>query len=184
MTCLSNLEWLHCSRKDEEEHCGTSVDKLALVCERNCWGAREPSTVVDSKLSCRQIAVHTGNFFNTEEPRGAIERAGRTLGEKQRFLRIDAKLPENLWPETWATVAYLANRTPNRSLGWKSPWQLLNEWLERTPTKPLIGHLRRCTYILDYNHSGRWWVKDTVGLRRIYRTRSNTVAFVITRAAW
>jgi hypothetical protein len=79
----------------------------------------------------------------TEEPRGAIERAGRTLGEKQRFLRIDARLPENIWPETWTTSAYLANRTPNRSLGWKSPWQVLNEWLKRSPTKPLIGHLRR-----------------------------------------
>ena len=45
----------------------------------------------------------------THEQAGMIERAHRTLSEKQRFLRIEAKLPEDLFPECWSTAAYLAN---------------------------------------------------------------------------
>ena len=99
----------------------------------------------------------TGRLFNptapyTAEQAGPIERSHRTLGEKQRFLGIEAQLPEELYPEFWSTAAYLANRTPTRSRGGKSPWQIVNEWLSRTNTKPLLGHLKiygSRAYVLD-----------------------------------
>ena len=93
------------------------------------------------------------------EQNGTIERAGRTLGETQRYLRIDAKLPENSYPETWTAAAYLRNRTPTRALGWRTPWEALFDWMRAEGktrsvwTKPVVGHLRAYgsrAYVLDH----------------------------------
>ncbi|KAL1953579.1 hypothetical protein VTO42DRAFT_2582 [Malbranchea cinnamomea] len=56
----------------------------------------------------------------TPEPQGAIERAHRTLVEKQRYMRIESKIPENLFSKLWSTAVYLTNRTPLRYLDWKT----------------------------------------------------------------
>ncbi|KAL1974701.1 hypothetical protein VTN31DRAFT_4905 [Thermomyces dupontii] len=112
----------------------------------------------------RAWASRTGRRLVTSaeyspEQNGTIERAGRTLGETQRFLRIDAKLPENLYPETWTAAAYLRNRTPTRALGWRTPWEALFDWMRAEGktrsvwTKPVVGHLRAYgsrAYVLDH----------------------------------
>ncbi|KAL1952629.1 hypothetical protein VTO42DRAFT_4592 [Malbranchea cinnamomea] len=91
--------------------------------------------------------------IDDEQSIRAIERAHRTLTEKQRYMRIESKIPENLFLELWSTAAYLTNRTPLRSLNWKTPWQVLNEHLKRPNTKPILAHLRVLgsrAYVLDH----------------------------------
>ena len=39
---------------------------------------------------------------------------------------IEAKLPENLWPEMVWTTGYLANRSPSKSLNWMTPYEKLH----------------------------------------------------------
>ena len=44
-------------------------------------------------------------------------------------MRIGSNMPEELWPETFKTASYLLNRTPSRTLGWKSLFQRLQKVL-------------------------------------------------------
>jgi hypothetical protein len=62
---------------------------------------------------------------------------------KARCIRVNANLPENLWPESVKAAAYLINRTPTQRLAWKSPAESLQNALgDRTVIKPDISHLR------------------------------------------
>src|SRR5207253_2283515 len=71
------------------------------------------------------------------------ERSGATLIRRARAIRIDAKLPENLWPEAFITAGYLTNRTPSKQLDWKTPFEILERALNPdTPKQPNIAHLR------------------------------------------
>lgn len=65
------------------------------------------------------------------EQNGDIERAGRTLMEKARCMRLHAGLPEKLWPEVFQCAAYLSNCTPTRSLSWQSPLTCVQQCLIR-----------------------------------------------------
>lgn len=42
---------------------------------------------------------------------------------KARAIAIDSKIPADLWKEVVDAAAYLHNRTPRKSLGWKSPFE-------------------------------------------------------------
>jgi hypothetical protein len=53
----------------------------------------------------------------TKEPNGLIERAGGTLTQRARAMRIHANLPKNLLHEMYRTAAYILNRTPTEALG-------------------------------------------------------------------
>jgi hypothetical protein len=59
-------------------------------------------------------------------------------------LRTEGRLPENLWPEATKTGAYLINRLPSATLGWKTPYQRLQEAIgsENERLKPKLSHLR------------------------------------------
>jgi len=46
-------------------------------------------------------------------------------------MRIDAYLPTNLWPWIWNAAVHLYNRTPAAYLDWRSPFELLREWLHK-----------------------------------------------------
>jgi hypothetical protein len=65
---------------------------------------------------------------------------------KSRYIRINASLLEDLWPEIVKALVYLLNRTPSKRLEWKSPLEDLQISLGRTVIKPDIGHLKvyRC----------------------------------------
>ena len=72
---------------------------------------------------------------DTQAQNGATERAGALIVEKARCMRVEAKLPADMWPEIVQTAAYLNNRTPKRRLGWKTPHEAL------TGVKPSLSHL-------------------------------------------
>jgi len=61
---------------------------------------------------------------------------------KARAIRIDAHLPEFLWPETVKTAAYLTNRSPTKRLNWKTPLEELQQALNVHNPKPNISHLK------------------------------------------
>ena len=50
----------------------------------------------------------------TLEQNGAAERSGGVIMAKARAIRIDAHLPEFLWPEIVKTAAYLTNRSSTK----------------------------------------------------------------------
>ncbi|OXV09936.1 hypothetical protein Egran_02301 [Elaphomyces granulatus] len=78
----------------------------------------------------------------TPEQNGAAERSGGVLITKARAMRIEAQLPEELWPEALQTAAYIANRSPNKALKGKTPYEKLNERLGKPNTKPNIAHIK------------------------------------------
>jgi hypothetical protein len=64
-----------------------------------------------------------GFIYETTAPyspsqNGPVERAGGVIIRKGRAMRIEAKIPENLWPEFFNTAVYITNRTPTKQLGW------------------------------------------------------------------
>jgi hypothetical protein len=61
---------------------------------------------------------------------------------KSRCIRINASLPEEMWPEIVKASGYLLNQTPSKNLRWKSPLEDLQISLGRTIIKPDIGHLK------------------------------------------
>jgi len=58
----------------------------------------------------------------TPNQNGATERSGGVMIGKARAIRIDSKLPANLWPEFFNYAKYMINRLPIRALKWKSPY--------------------------------------------------------------
>lgn len=58
---------------------------------------------------------------STPEQNGPAERSGGVIITKSRCMRIEARLPEELWPEVFKAAAYVTNRTPSRRLDWKTP---------------------------------------------------------------
>ena len=50
---------------------------------------------------------------------GLAERSGGVIAARARAMRIDAKLPENLWPEILAASVHIGNRTPTRAIDYK-----------------------------------------------------------------
>jgi hypothetical protein len=73
---------------------------------------------------------------------GAAERSGGLIITKARTIRINANLPENLWPEITIAAGYLLNRTPSKQLDWKSSIQVLQDHRGVPKPKPSIAHLR------------------------------------------
>jgi hypothetical protein len=60
---------------------------------------------------------------NTQNQNGGAERSGGVLKDKERAMRVGARLPYALWPEIGKTAVYLYNRTPNygdSDTRWKS----------------------------------------------------------------
>jgi hypothetical protein len=50
---------------------------------------------------------------NTQGHNGGAERSGGVLKDKERAMRVGARLPYALWPKIGKTAVYLYNRTPN-----------------------------------------------------------------------
>ncbi|RYP29394.1 hypothetical protein DL768_011215 [Monosporascus sp. mg162] len=73
----------------------------------------------------------------TKEPAGVQERAGGVIITKARCLIISSNLPSDLWPEAVEAATYIANRTPTKALGWKTPIQVLNEWIAKRDKIPV-----------------------------------------------
>lgn len=80
--------------------------------------------------------IHQTTTPYTPELNGVAERMNRTLVEKAKCLLLNAKLNKQYWAEAVHTAAYLINRTPTKSLSYKTPEEM---W---TGQKPDINHLK------------------------------------------
>ena len=109
-------------------------------------GEGSMSKEVVEYLRRKGIAVETTVSY-TPAQNGHAERTGRTLLTKARALRLNSRLPHDLWPEIVRTAVYLMNRTPRQKLGWKTPFEAL------FGRKPSLKHLHivgsKC-YFLDH----------------------------------
>ena len=68
----------------------------------------------------RKLTVH-----DTPEHNGVAERLNRTLIERVRAVLHVSSLPKLLWGEAIIHMVWLKNRTSMRSLGNKSPYEML-----------------------------------------------------------
>jgi hypothetical protein len=62
---------------------------------------------------------------NTQDQNGGAERSGGVLKDKEREMRVEARLPHALWPKIGKIAVYLYNRTPNygdSDTRWESPY--------------------------------------------------------------
>lgn len=72
---------------DKRHHCVTFLEDLGIKIE--------PSSIY------------------AQAQNGLAERSGGVIKDKERVMRIGARLSEYLWPEIRKTAVYLYNRTPN-----------------------------------------------------------------------
>jgi len=86
---------------------------------------------------------------------GVSERFNQTLMELARAMRLDANLPEFLWPEAVAYAAYVCNRSHTWALPSTTPYQA---W---TGAKPHVGHLQPFG-------ASVWILNDGVNLNKLY----------------
>jgi hypothetical protein len=140
-----------CSREDEN---------LPIIQDAVNWLQLRYSLTVsvvrsDSELNRKK----TKEWFNrrgitfercapdTHEQNGTAERAGGVIMAKARAMRLSGKLPHALWREIVSAAAYLYNRTPRYSLGWKSPYEVFQGYMMTSqgvtgPRKPILHHLK------------------------------------------
>ncbi|KAE8247330.1 hypothetical protein A4X06_0g4533 [Tilletia controversa] len=60
----------------------------------------------------------------SSEQNGRVERFQGVLQERGRVMLTAARLPIGFWPFAWRYAAYLVNRTPHSSLGYRIPQEL------------------------------------------------------------
>jgi len=73
---------------------------------------------------------------HTPQQNGRAERLNRTLTEKGESMRHLACLPDSWWEFSITHATHVYNRTPNRRLDWRTPYELVNG------QPPAIDHLR------------------------------------------
>lgn len=92
------------------------------------YGLLFRSTLLDEGITWKPSAPYTP----AQDP---AERSGGLLVQVARAIAIQSGLPEGLWPELLSTAAYLLNRAPSQSLGFKTPME------KATGRQPNIAHL-------------------------------------------
>ena len=60
----------------------------------------------------------------TPQQNGLAKRMNRTLIERVRCMLLNANLSKGFWAKTVTTIAYLINRSPSSTLGFKTPQEL------------------------------------------------------------
>lgn len=94
--------------------------KLGIV--RTDGGGEFSGTEYESALR-REGVKHQMTAPYTSAHNGRSERLHRTIMGRVRAMRLDAKLPPNLWGECAIAAFYLAQRTPTRTLKGKTPYE-------------------------------------------------------------
>lgn len=105
---------------------------------------------------------------HTQEQNGGAERSGGVIKIKARTMRTAARLPADLlWVEIYKAAVYLHNRTPQKRLGWLSPYEVFHTYVAHrdgipNPTrKPKMHHLR--------NYGCRAYAMTTNALKKTNR---------------
>lgn len=113
------------------------------------FGIRPKKLFSDNERSLGNTYINEMDFKGIEifhsapyidEHKGFIERAGRTLIEMARSMRIAANLPEKLWPQIFQTAVYLHNRRPRKAkVKEKIDGKEVDIWIWTTPYEKLYG---------------------------------------------
>lgn len=105
------------------------------------------STALKRFFKDRNIVVEP-SAPDTQAQNGGAERSGGVVKLKARAMRIAARFPHYLWVEIYKAAVYLHNRTPRRSLGWRTPYEEFHTAVARACgnknaiRKPKLHHLR------------------------------------------
>ncbi|XP_073117115.1 uncharacterized protein [Elaeis guineensis] len=83
--------------------------------------------------------LHQTTCVDTPAQNGVAERKNRHLLEVARSLLFTMQVPKFLWGEAVLTAAYLINRMPLRTLGFKSPIQCLKGSTDYVVTPRVFG---------------------------------------------
>ena len=73
---------------------------------------------------------------NASEQNGPNEMSGHVIIQKARTMSIASKIPSIYWPKIVDAAAYIVNRTPTRTIDWKTPFEAV------TSVKPTVAHMR------------------------------------------
>jgi hypothetical protein len=79
-----------------------------------CDNKIEKHSQVAEFLASKSIRIEP-SAPNTQGQNGGAERSRGVLKDKERAMRVKARLPYALWPKIGKTAVYLYNRTPNYS---------------------------------------------------------------------
>ena len=109
----------------------------------NIYGYRAKFIYLDGELTLQtkfaaliaELGIRQKRSAPEAHQQPKTERAGRLLTIKARALLLGANLPDILWPEAYMAAAYIANRTPTKRLGWKTPFEAF------TKSVPSIAHM-------------------------------------------
>jgi hypothetical protein len=89
-----------------------------------CDNEIEKHSQVAEFLASKSIRIKL-SAPNTQDQNGGAERSGGVLKDKERAMRVGARLPYALWLEIGKTAVCLYNRTPtygDSDTRWKSPY--------------------------------------------------------------
>ncbi|KAH9763832.1 retrovirus-related pol polyprotein from transposon RE1 [Citrus sinensis] len=106
-------------------------------------GGEYMSTAIQQFLKS-QGSVHQTTCVGTPQQNGVAERKNRHLLEVVRASLIQAHMPLSYWGEALASAAYLINRTPSSSLGFQTPFQVLNDAIMTPKVPNLPPHVFGC----------------------------------------
>ncbi|KAH9774809.1 retrovirus-related pol polyprotein from transposon RE1 [Citrus sinensis] len=106
-------------------------------------GGEYMSTAIQQFLKS-QGSVHQTTCVGTPQQNGVAERKNRHLLEVVRASLIQAHMPLSYWGEALASAAYLINRTPSSSLGFQTPFQVLNDAIMSPNVPNLPPHVFGC----------------------------------------
>ena len=67
--------------------------------------------------------IHKVSIIATLEQNGLAERSGGILISRGRHMMVEARLLLDMWPVSMNAAAYILNRTPAKSLGWRTPYK-------------------------------------------------------------
>jgi hypothetical protein len=107
-------------------------------------GGKEYSQINSEIFAKEKGLVIQESAPRTPEQNGKAEVLGRHIIEMARAARIDAGLPEFLWPQAVKHTVNVRNLTPKRQLAWKSPHEMLGRAvnLQERSILPYTKHLR------------------------------------------
>ncbi|OAJ44539.1 hypothetical protein BDEG_27760 [Batrachochytrium dendrobatidis JEL423] len=102
-------------------------------------GGEFTSSAFQQFLKLKGIAVQRTTPY-TPQQNGVAERKNRTIVSAVRAMFAGCKLGREFWAEAAMTAVYLQNRSPNKALGQRTPYEL---W---TGELPKVMHLRTFGY--------------------------------------
>ncbi len=91
---------------------------------------RECKDILDEHKIFKRTSIAYHHYSN-----GWIERTVRTILDKARTIMLIYDCPLRFWKEAIDTAIYLYYLTPNKSLNWITPWEMVYD------EKPDISHL-------------------------------------------